>query len=100
MLDELHEFLPPSREAKLLYAREVLHPQAVFSPQPGGQRFRLPQKTPVPGLLLAGDWTATGWPATMESAVRSGYLAVEELLKTKGEDPGSSVIPTVVNDIP
>jgi uncharacterized protein with NAD-binding domain and iron-sulfur cluster len=81
VLDELRRFCPPAREARLLHAREVIHPQAVFSPQPGSDRFRPPQRTPVPRLFLAGDWTATGWPATMESAVRSGFLAVEELAK-------------------
>ena len=39
----------------------------------------------MPRLFLAGDWTATGWPATMEGAVRSGYLAAEALLRTSGE---------------
>ncbi|MGC3972683.1 MAG: FAD-dependent oxidoreductase [Pirellulales bacterium] len=39
-----------------------------------------PRKSPLAGLFLAGDWTATGWPGTMESAVRSGYAAAEELL--------------------
>ncbi|MBN2580071.1 MAG: FAD-dependent oxidoreductase [Pirellulales bacterium] len=81
VLDELRQFCPPARGARLLHAREVVHPRAIFSPEPGSDRFRPPQKTPVPRLLLAGDWTATGWPATMESAVRSGFLAVEELVK-------------------
>ena len=43
-----------------------------------------PQRTPVDGLFLAGDWTATGWPATMEGAVRSGYLAAEGILADLG----------------
>jgi uncharacterized protein with NAD-binding domain and iron-sulfur cluster len=42
------------------------------------------QASPIPNLLLAGDWTATGWPATMEGAVRSGYLAAEALLARVG----------------
>lgn len=53
---------------------------ATFSAAPGTDRFRKPQRTPVQGLYLAGDWTLTGWPATMESAVRSGELAAEALL--------------------
>jgi phytoene dehydrogenase-like protein len=81
VLGELCRFCPQARGARLLHAREVLHLRAVFSPQPGSDRCRLPQKTPVPRLFLAGDWTATGWPATMESAVRSGFRAVEELVK-------------------
>jgi uncharacterized protein with NAD-binding domain and iron-sulfur cluster len=82
VLGELRDFLPQARSARLLHARETLHPQAIFSPQPGSDQLRLPQKTPVSQLFLAGDWTVTGWPATMESAVRSGYLAVEELVKS------------------
>ena len=39
-----------------------------------------PQRTPIDGLFLAGDWTDTGWPATMEGAVRSGYLAAQGIL--------------------
>ena len=53
---------------------------AVFSPRPGIDRWRPKQQTAVPTLALAGDWTATGWPATMEGAVRSGYLAAEAAL--------------------
>jgi uncharacterized protein with NAD-binding domain and iron-sulfur cluster len=46
--------------------------------------MRPAQATPIPGLYLAGDWTATGWPATMEGAVRSGCLAIEALLSQVG----------------
>ena len=62
------------------------HPAAVFSVRPGVDRFRPPQQTPVANLALAGDWTATGWPATMEGAVRSGYLAAEGVLKQLGRE--------------
>jgi zeta-carotene desaturase len=50
---------------------------ATFRPTPGTDARRLPQRTPVANLFLAGDWTLTGWPSTMESAVRSGNLAAE-----------------------
>jgi uncharacterized protein with NAD-binding domain and iron-sulfur cluster len=56
----------------------------VFSPRVETEDRRPPQSTPVPNLFLDGDWTATGWPATMESAVRSGYLAAEAMLETLG----------------
>jgi uncharacterized protein with NAD-binding domain and iron-sulfur cluster len=46
--------------------------------------FRCPQATPLPNFFLAGDWTRTGWPATMEGAVISGYLAAEAVLKRLG----------------
>lgn len=77
---ELSSLWPPAGEAKLVQARVVTEQHAVFSPLPGSDRFRPPQKTSVPNLFLAGDWTATLWPATMEGAVRSGYLAAEALL--------------------
>jgi uncharacterized protein with NAD-binding domain and iron-sulfur cluster len=56
----------------------------VFAPTPGVDRLRPVQKTGVPNLHLAGDWTQTGWPATMEGAVRSGYLAAELVLARRG----------------
>ncbi|HZD32286.1 MAG TPA: FAD-dependent oxidoreductase, partial [Candidatus Angelobacter sp.] len=52
---------------------------ASFSPAPGSDAYRASHTTPLPRLFLAGDWTATGWPATMEGAVRSGYAAAEAL---------------------
>ena len=57
---------------------------AVFSTVPGVDQLRPPQQTPIRGLMLAGDWTATLWPATMESAVRSGRLAAEAVLRAEG----------------
>jgi len=84
-LGELQEVLPESREARLLKATVVKEMAATFSPQPGADRWRPSQRTPLPNLFLAGDWTATGWPATMEGAVRSGYLAAEAILSECGE---------------
>jgi squalene-associated FAD-dependent desaturase len=77
---ELGEIWPEVRQARVLHGRVVAQRAALFSARPGADRFRPPQRTPVPNLALAGDWTATGWPATMESAVRSGRLAVEAAL--------------------
>ncbi|MHB1037083.1 MAG: hydroxysqualene dehydroxylase HpnE [Pirellulales bacterium] len=74
---ELADLWPQAREARLLHARVVTHPAAVFSVLPGIGALRPPQRTPVANLFLAGDWTATLWPATMEGAVRSGFLAAE-----------------------
>jgi uncharacterized protein with NAD-binding domain and iron-sulfur cluster len=56
----------------------------VFSPLPGSDRLRPVQQSPVANLQFAGDWTSTGWPATMEGAVRSGYLAAENVLRNLG----------------
>jgi uncharacterized protein with NAD-binding domain and iron-sulfur cluster len=76
---ELEAVWPDARGACLLRARVVTEPAAVFSVQPGVDRFRPPQQTPIENLALAGDWTATGWPATMEGAVCSGYRALRAL---------------------
>ncbi len=77
---ELAAMWPAANQTKLIKARLITQQHAVFSPLPGSERLRPSQKTGVPNLFLAGDWTATGWPATMEGAVRSGYLAAEQLL--------------------
>ena len=82
----------PAAGAKLLQARVITEQHAVFSPRPGAERLRPPQRTGVPNLFLAGDWTATGWPATMEGAVRSGYLAAEGVLSQLGR-PARSLVP-------
>jgi squalene-associated FAD-dependent desaturase len=82
--EELAAVWPAANQAKLMKARLITQQHAVFSPLPGIERLRPQQKTSVPNLFLAGDWTATGWPATMEGAVRSGYLAAEQLLLTVG----------------
>jgi zeta-carotene desaturase len=65
-------------------ATVVKEAAATFSPEPGVDRWRPKQEASVPGLFLAGDWTDTGWPATMEGAVRSGYLAAEAVLRSHG----------------
>lgn len=80
---ELEEFFPAVREAQLTKATVVKEVHATFSPAPGSDAFRPMHATPWPRLFLAGDWTATGWPATMEGAVRSGYGAAEALNGTK-----------------
>jgi squalene-associated FAD-dependent desaturase len=77
ILDELQRLFPKTRTAKLLRSRVVTEHAATFSAEPGVDRWRAPQKTSLRDFYLAGDWTRTGWPATMEGAVRSGYLAAE-----------------------
>ncbi len=77
---ELAEILPATREAKLVKSTVIKEVNATFSPEPGVDRWRPQQETRVGNLFLAGDWTRTGWPATMEGAVRSGYLAAEAAL--------------------
>ena len=82
--DELSAIWPEVATARLLRARVVTEHGAVFSPQPGSECLRPGQRTECKRLLLAGDWTRTGWPATMEGAVRSGYLAAEGVLESLG----------------
>jgi squalene-associated FAD-dependent desaturase len=91
-LAELREFFPAAREANLVKATVIKEVNATFSPTPGIDRYRPGNVTPWPRLFLAGDWTATGWPATMEGAVRSGYLAAEALTKCAGT-PKSFLVP-------
>jgi zeta-carotene desaturase len=76
---ELASVLPTTREAKLLKATVIKEVNATFSPAPGIDRWRPAQDAGMQNLFFAGDWTRTGWPATMEGAVRSGYLAAEAL---------------------
>ena len=83
-LEEVHCAIPAAREARLLKSTVIKETAATFSPEPGCDRWRPAAASPVRGLFLAGDWTATGWPATMEGAVRSGYLAAEALTKADG----------------
>ncbi|MDG2389019.1 MAG: hydroxysqualene dehydroxylase HpnE [Planctomycetaceae bacterium] len=84
VMNDLQSAFPLANEAKLLNSRVVTEHKAVFSPQPGVRECRPSQSTPVDNLHLAGDWTETGWPATMEGAVRSGYLAAESVLEQLG----------------
>jgi squalene-associated FAD-dependent desaturase len=85
VLNDLGVVFPDARQATLLHSRIVTMPRAVISLQPWVDRLRPSQKTAISNLFLAGDWTATGWPGTMEGAVKSGYLAAEELLKYLGQ---------------
>jgi squalene-associated FAD-dependent desaturase len=84
IVDELRQLLPAAREARLLRARVVTEHSATFSAVAGVDELRPTQRTPLDNLFLAGDWTATGWPATMEGAVRSGYLAAQAILERVG----------------
>ncbi len=84
-LKEVRQVLPAAREANLVKATVIKEAAATFSPQPGVDRWRPKNQTSVEKLFLAGDWTATGWPATMEGAVRSGYLAAEAVTRFAGE---------------
>ena len=77
---ELAQLFPAAVPTALRRARVVTEHEATFSAVPGVDRWRPAQTTPLANLFLAGDWTMTEWPATMEGAVRSGYLAAEAIL--------------------
>jgi zeta-carotene desaturase len=83
-LNELREVFPAIRGATLVKGTVVKETSATFSPAPGSDQWRPAQKSPLAKLFLAGDWTSTGWPSTMEGAVRSGYLAAEAILSDTG----------------
>lgn len=76
-MSELGSIYPEVGRAKLLHSMVSKEPEATLSPAVGVSAFRLPQKTPFHNFFLAGDWTDTGLPATIESAVRSAKKAVE-----------------------
>jgi hydroxysqualene dehydroxylase len=78
-LPELVKLMPASRDAEVRDFFVTREREATFRPVPGSAARRLQPATALPGLVVAGSWTATGWPATMESAVRSGLAAVQEL---------------------
>jgi zeta-carotene desaturase len=78
-LRELAEFFPRVREARLEKVALVKEMRATFGVLPGIDASRPTAASPWPNLFLAGDWTSTGWPSTMESAARSGHLAAEAL---------------------
>ncbi len=84
LLRDIEEVFPAAKEAGPKYSRVVVENEAVFSVRPGFDQLRPEQRTRVSNLFLAGDWTRTGWPATMEGAVRSGYLAAENVLRRHG----------------
>ncbi len=92
---ELRSAWPAARDAQLVHWRVVTDHDAVFSVDCNVDRYRPAQQTAIPNLVLAGDWTATGWPSTMEGAVRSGYLAAEAVLCSLGRDE-----PILVDDLP
>ncbi|GAA5506420.1 hypothetical protein Rcae01_01873 [Novipirellula caenicola] len=96
VLSELTAVFPATQTATLLRHRVVTDPKSVFSIRPAVERLRpppCPAPAKLPWLCLAGDWTRTGWPATMEGAVISGIQAASSVVETVGlpsiaADPG------------
>jgi squalene-associated FAD-dependent desaturase len=84
VLAELHQLLPDLATARVLRSRVITEHKATFSAVPGVDQLRPTQATSIPGLFLAGDYTQTGWPATMEGAVRSGQMASGAIRAAEG----------------
>ncbi|MDB4993001.1 MAG: amine oxidase [Myxococcaceae bacterium] len=95
--DEIAEFLPDARRATVRHAVVNRIPMAIHAPAPGTESLRPTTRTGIEGLLLAGDWIKTDFPASMESAVRSGWMAAEAIAKDVGQhlDLTRSVLPPV-----
>jgi len=90
---EAQEFFPAARTATLVKSTVIKEVNATYSPGPGVDQYRPQPQTPWPRVFLAGDWTATGWPATMEGAVRSGYLAAEAVARATGAESHRFLVP-------
>lgn len=91
-LADLRALWSEASTARLVHSRVVTEHAATFSARPGIDAVRPPQRTGIDGLFFAGDWTDTGWPATMEGAVRSGYLAAEQVTIDLGR-PARLLVP-------
>lgn len=91
-LDALAELFPAARDTHVRAVHVSREHAATFRATPGVDILRAPTSTRVPGLLLAGAWTRTGWPATLEGAVRSGHAAARAALASAEEVPGQSGI--------
>lgn len=83
---ELCSAIPEASNAKLIRSVVIKEPFATFSCRPGADEYRPDQQSPLRNLFVAGDWTRTGWPPTMEGAVRSGYRCAELILQAEGID--------------
>lgn len=90
---EAQEFFPDAPDAQLLKSIVIKEVNATYSPRPGIDQYRPKPETAWPRVYLAGDWTATGWPATMEGAVRSGYLAAGAVARFASGKSVSFLVP-------
>ena len=92
-LAELREFFPRTHSANLVKSTVIKEVHATYSPRPGVDNYRPRPETVWPRIFLAGDWTATGWPSTMEGAVRSGYLAAQCVARVAGVNRAAFLVP-------
>jgi squalene-associated FAD-dependent desaturase len=89
-LPALSALLPRARDARVEGFFVTREHAATFRAAPGVARLRPGAQTSVPGLVLAGAWTDTGWPATLEGAVLSGYTAARAAVRALAIDPAST----------
>ncbi len=92
-MKEAQEFFPSAPDAQVVKSAVIKEVRATYSPCPGIDQYRPQAETAWPRVYLAGDWTASGWPATMEGAVRSGYLAAEAVARSAGGTRASFLVP-------
>lgn len=85
VVQELLQIWPAAAAARLVAGRVVTEHRACISMLPNTDKQRPTSQSPWKNLYFAGDWTSTGWPSTMEGAVRSGYLAAEAILQAMGQ---------------
>jgi squalene-associated FAD-dependent desaturase len=93
VVESLHALFPASRQAKVLATLVTKEHHATFRATPGSAQHRASTRTRLPGLVLAGAWTSTGWPPTMESAVRSGIAAARAVLVATGQRNALPLLP-------
>jgi zeta-carotene desaturase len=84
VLRDVRACVPDAREAQVVKWHVIRWPKATLSPRPGVDALRPDQRSPLANLYVAGEWTQTGWPSTMESAARSGHRVAEYLLEREG----------------
>lgn len=98
--DEVAEFLPQARAARVVHRHVERIPMAIHCPYVGMERLRPETVSPLPGLFFAGDWTRTRLPSSMESAARSGWLAAERILAELGRERALAQPPPPAAPIP
>ena len=98
-IGDLRLYFPRVRDATLVKAHVIKEQRATFSAAPDTEQLRPTADGGICNIVLAGDWTRTGWPATMEGAVRSGYIAAERVAQAAGR-PAKFLLPDLVDNLP
>lgn len=84
VLADVRSAVPGAREAEVIRSQVIRWPKATLVPRGGLEALRPDQRSPISNLYIAGEWTKTGWPSTMEAAARSGHLVAEYILESAG----------------